>query len=162
MTELIALLTSVGGGWAYPAMAFFAFLESAAFVGLVIPGETAMLLGGVLAATSQVSLFDMIAGGVTVPFSATSPGTGLAASPGPRFSRAGWAGGWGPTAGTARNGCWSDEVARRRKPNRDSTPPAGQDADAGPASRPHRAIVISLAPPLARRPARGRHHSRRR
>src|SRR4030088_2755158 len=65
VTELIALLTSVGGGWAYPAVAFFAFLESAAFVGLVIPGETAMLLGGVLAATSQVSLFGMIAGGVT-------------------------------------------------------------------------------------------------
>lgn len=83
MTELIALLTSVGGGWAYPAVAFFAFLESAAFVGLVIPGETAMLLGGVLAATSQVSLFGMIAGGVTGAVLGDLAGYGLGRLAGP-------------------------------------------------------------------------------
>jgi membrane-associated phospholipid phosphatase len=38
--ELITLLTGVGGVWTYPAMGLFAFFESAAFVGLVIPGET--------------------------------------------------------------------------------------------------------------------------
>ena len=29
------------GGWAYPAVAGFAFLETGAFVGLAVPGETA-------------------------------------------------------------------------------------------------------------------------
>jgi len=45
-------------------MVLCAFLESAAFVGLVVPGETAMLLGGVLAASGQVNLAGMVAGGI--------------------------------------------------------------------------------------------------
>ncbi|HTF54233.1 MAG TPA: bifunctional DedA family/phosphatase PAP2 family protein [Pseudonocardia sp.] len=93
MRELIALLTSVGGGWAYPAMAFCAFLESAAFVGLVIPGETAMLLGGVLAATSQVSLFGMIAGGVIGAVLGDLAGYGLGRLAGPSV-RSGRMGRW--------------------------------------------------------------------
>ena len=93
MRELIALLTSVGGGWTYPAMAFFAFLESAAFVGLVIPGETAMLLGGVLAATSQVSLLGMIAGGVIGAVLGDLAGYGLGRLAGPSV-RSGRMGRW--------------------------------------------------------------------
>src|ERR687895_148637 len=34
------------GAWAYPAVAGFAFLETAAFVGLLVPGETAVVVGG--------------------------------------------------------------------------------------------------------------------
>jgi membrane-associated protein len=37
------------GAWAYPAVAGFAFLETGAFAGLLVPGETAVVVGGVVA-----------------------------------------------------------------------------------------------------------------
>jgi membrane-associated protein len=48
------------GWWAYPTVAAFAFLETAAFVGLVAPGETAVLVGGVVAARGEVELLPLI------------------------------------------------------------------------------------------------------
>jgi membrane-associated protein len=48
------------GAWAYPTVAAFAFLETAAFVGLVAPGETAVLVGGVVAARGEVELLPLI------------------------------------------------------------------------------------------------------
>jgi len=44
------------GTWTYALVAGLAFLETGAFVGLVAPGETAIVLGGVIAADGQVSL----------------------------------------------------------------------------------------------------------
>ena len=49
------------GAWAYPAVGAFAFLETGAFVGLVVPGETAVVVGGVVAANGDVELVPMIA-----------------------------------------------------------------------------------------------------
>jgi membrane-associated protein len=49
------------GAWAYPAVGAFAFLETGAFVGLVVPGETAVVVGGVVAANGDVELAPMIA-----------------------------------------------------------------------------------------------------
>ena len=40
-------------GWAYPAVAAFALLETGAFVGLLVPGETAVVVGGVVAAAGR-------------------------------------------------------------------------------------------------------------
>src|SRR5215208_8344073 len=48
------------GAWAYPAVAAFAFLETGAFVGLLVPGETALVVGGVLAAAGDVELVPLI------------------------------------------------------------------------------------------------------
>jgi membrane-associated protein len=48
------------GGWAYPAVAGFAFLETAAFVGLVVPGETAVVVGGVVAERGGVELVPLV------------------------------------------------------------------------------------------------------
>jgi membrane protein DedA with SNARE-associated domain/diacylglycerol kinase family enzyme len=48
------------GWWAYPAVAAFAFLETAAFVGLLAPGETAVVVGGVVAARGDVELLPLI------------------------------------------------------------------------------------------------------
>src|SRR5215207_1614863 len=48
------------GGWAYPAVAAFAFLETGAFVGLLVPGETAVVVGGVVAAAGDVELVPLI------------------------------------------------------------------------------------------------------
>jgi membrane protein DedA with SNARE-associated domain/diacylglycerol kinase family enzyme len=48
------------GAWAYPATAGFAFLETGAFVGLVVPGETAVVVGGVVAERGGVDLLPLI------------------------------------------------------------------------------------------------------
>jgi membrane protein DedA with SNARE-associated domain/diacylglycerol kinase family enzyme len=48
------------GAWAYPAVAAFAFLETAAFVGLAVPGETAVVVGGVVAERGAVELVPLI------------------------------------------------------------------------------------------------------
>jgi membrane-associated protein len=44
------------GAWTYALVAGLAFLETGAFVGLVAPGETAIVIGGVVAAQGDVSL----------------------------------------------------------------------------------------------------------
>jgi membrane-associated protein len=57
--DLEALLADVAetlGSWTYALVAGLAFLETGAFVGLVAPGETAIALGGVVAAQGKISL----------------------------------------------------------------------------------------------------------
>src|SRR5687768_13665706 len=49
------------GSWAYPAVAGLAFLETGAFVGLAVPGETAVVVGGVVASNGEVELAPLIA-----------------------------------------------------------------------------------------------------
>jgi membrane-associated protein len=49
-------LSDTLGAWTYALVAGLAFLETGAFVGLVAPGETAIVLGGVVAAQGDVSL----------------------------------------------------------------------------------------------------------
>jgi membrane-associated protein len=49
-------LSDTLGAWTYLLVAGLAFLETGAFVGLVAPGETAIVLGGVVAAQGGVSL----------------------------------------------------------------------------------------------------------
>lgn len=59
MPDLEGLLTDLSktlGPWTYALVAALAFLETGAFVGLVAPGETAIVLGGVVAAQGDVSL----------------------------------------------------------------------------------------------------------
>jgi membrane-associated protein len=48
------------GAWAYPAVAGFAFLETGAFVGLLVPGETAVVVGGVVAERGGVELVPLV------------------------------------------------------------------------------------------------------
>jgi membrane-associated protein len=48
------------GAWAYPAVAAFALLETGAFIGLLVPGETAVVVGGVVAASGDVELVPLI------------------------------------------------------------------------------------------------------
>jgi membrane-associated protein len=48
------------GAWAYPAVGVFALLETGAFVGLLVPGETAVVVGGVVAAEGDVQLVPLI------------------------------------------------------------------------------------------------------
>ncbi len=52
----LADLSDTLGAWTYALVGALAFLETGAFVGLVAPGETAVVLGGVVAAEGGVSL----------------------------------------------------------------------------------------------------------
>jgi membrane protein DedA with SNARE-associated domain len=58
-TALARALADVVGGLgvlAYPAVGGMAFLETGAFVGLIVPGETVVVVGGVAASHGDVSL----------------------------------------------------------------------------------------------------------
>jgi membrane protein DedA with SNARE-associated domain/membrane-associated phospholipid phosphatase len=48
------------GAWTYLLVGALAFLETGAFIGLVAPGETAMLLGGLVAGQGQISVVTLI------------------------------------------------------------------------------------------------------
>jgi membrane protein DedA with SNARE-associated domain/membrane-associated phospholipid phosphatase len=58
------LIEDVGtrlGKWTYLLVGVLAYLETGAFIGLVAPGETAVLVGGVVAGQGQISLLVLIA-----------------------------------------------------------------------------------------------------
>lgn len=56
MEPIFEAILGLGGTLAYVVIALLAFGEAAAFVGLVLPGEIAVVLGGVLASQGRVSL----------------------------------------------------------------------------------------------------------
>lgn len=49
------------GDWAYALVGLLAFLETGAFVGLVAPGETFVILGGVLAGEGTLNIVTLVA-----------------------------------------------------------------------------------------------------
>lgn len=49
------------GPWTYLVVGLLAFLETGAFVGLLVPGETAMLVGGAVAGQGVINVFLLIA-----------------------------------------------------------------------------------------------------
>jgi len=55
-----SFLSGLSGPWAYVVIALFVFAEDAIFVGFVIPGETAAVIGGVLCATGHLNVGVMI------------------------------------------------------------------------------------------------------
>ncbi len=64
MTSAEALLATLGdglGAWSYALVGGLAFLETSAFVGLIAPGELAVVLGGVLAGRGQMQLPALVA-----------------------------------------------------------------------------------------------------
>jgi membrane protein DedA with SNARE-associated domain len=63
LPDLEAALTDLSetlGAWTYAMVGGLAFLETGAFVGLVAPGETAVVLGGVVAAQGEVNFVAML------------------------------------------------------------------------------------------------------
>ncbi|HEY1357521.1 MAG TPA: VTT domain-containing protein [Thermoleophilaceae bacterium] len=48
------------GPWTYALVGVFAYLETAAFVGLVAPGETVIIAGGVIAGQGEIALLPLI------------------------------------------------------------------------------------------------------
>jgi undecaprenyl-diphosphatase len=94
--DLHSLLEDVSetlGAWTYLLVGVFAFAETGAFVGLVVPGETVMLLGGAVAGQGAIDIYLLIAvawfsawlGDTTSFFLGRRLGRGFALEHGPRF-----------------------------------------------------------------------------
>ena len=49
------------GPWTYLVVGALAFLETGAFLGFIAPGETAVIVGGLVAGQGQISLLVLIA-----------------------------------------------------------------------------------------------------
>jgi membrane-associated protein len=84
MTLLDSVL-SLPVPWAYLTIAVLVFAESALFIGFVLPGETAVLLGGVLAATGRPSLAALLVIVVTAAVAGDSVGFEVGRRLGPRL-----------------------------------------------------------------------------
>jgi undecaprenyl-diphosphatase len=64
LPNLEHLLIDIGerlGNWTYLLVGALAFFETGAFIGLIAPGETALLLGGLVAGQGQIDLLTLIA-----------------------------------------------------------------------------------------------------
>ena len=58
---LLEDISNTLGAWTYLLVGVFAFAETGAFVGLVVPGETTMLLGGAVAGQGAIDIYLLIA-----------------------------------------------------------------------------------------------------
>ena len=74
MREFVDALSTLTGWPALLLVGALAFGESAAFLGVFLPGETALLLGGALAATGRVSLPAMVVVAVVAAIAGDSVG----------------------------------------------------------------------------------------
>lgn len=108
---MTTLVQNLAGPPAYLAVGGFALLESAAFVGLVVPGESAMVVGGALAGLGHASLPVMILAAAVGAVLGDLVGYGLGRHLGPALRRSRW----GRAVGQAR---WAraDELIARRGP----------------------------------------------
>jgi membrane protein DedA with SNARE-associated domain len=64
LPDLAELLEDLGrtlGPWTYLLVGLMAFLEAAAFVGLFVPGETTIVVGGVVAGQGEIDIILLIA-----------------------------------------------------------------------------------------------------
>ncbi len=60
LQQLLENVSQALGKWTYLLVGAFAFLETGAFVGLVVPGETVMLLGGAVAGQGEIDIYLLI------------------------------------------------------------------------------------------------------
>jgi membrane-associated protein len=74
VSSLVDSILNLHGGAAYALVGGLAFSEAALFVGFVLPGETAVLLGGVLAHRGSVSLLGIAAVAVAAAITGDSVG----------------------------------------------------------------------------------------
>jgi undecaprenyl-diphosphatase len=61
LQQLLEDVSNTLGAWTYLLVGVFAFAETGAFVGLVVPGETVMLLGGAVAGQGAINIYLLIA-----------------------------------------------------------------------------------------------------
>jgi membrane protein DedA with SNARE-associated domain/membrane-associated phospholipid phosphatase len=93
LEKLLEDVANALGAWTYALVGFFAFAETGAFIGLIAPGETVMLLGGAVAGQGSIDLYVTIAlawtcavgGDVTSFFLGRRLGREFLLKHGPRF-----------------------------------------------------------------------------
>lgn len=85
MTALVNPLLHLPAAAAYSVIFLLVFAEAAIFVGFVLPGETAVVLGGVLAATHRISLAVLLAVVVVAAVTGDSVGYEVGRVLGPRM-----------------------------------------------------------------------------
>lgn len=90
MNHLSSVLLAVPGPIAYALIALLVFSEAALFVGFVLPGETAVFMGGVLAAAGVISLPALSAIVVTAAILGDAVGYGVGRRYGPRILQLGF------------------------------------------------------------------------
>jgi len=61
LQNLLEDVSEALGAWTYLLVGAFAFAETGAFVGLVVPGETVMLIGGAVAGQGAIDIYLLIA-----------------------------------------------------------------------------------------------------
>jgi undecaprenyl-diphosphatase len=61
LQSLLEDISETLGAWTYLLVGVFAFAETGAFVGLVVPGETVMTLGGAVAGQGEIDVYLLIA-----------------------------------------------------------------------------------------------------
>jgi membrane protein DedA with SNARE-associated domain len=91
--DALTRLAPALGDWTYPLVAVLAYLEAAAFVGLLVPGELTVVLGGAIARDGHVSIFKLfalvwlaaVAGDATGYLLGRRLGRGFLMRHGPRF-----------------------------------------------------------------------------
>lgn len=107
--SIFAAILGASGWPVYAAVAGLAFAEAALFVGLVLPGETALLLGGALAARHHVSLPALLVLATAAAITGDATGYLIGRTFGPRLraTRA------GRRIGPARWGRAEEFVAKR-------------------------------------------------
>jgi membrane-associated protein len=74
LNRLVAVFLSIPGPWVIGAVFFLSAAETALFVGFVVPGELAVILGGVLASRAHVPLPTILAASVVGPILGDSIG----------------------------------------------------------------------------------------
>ena len=87
MTGVTGWLEGVPSPLAYAAIGFLVFSEAALFLGFVIPGETAVLVGGLLASTGRLSLAAVLLVVVGAAIAGDSVGYEVGRRWGPRLLR---------------------------------------------------------------------------
>ncbi len=60
LEKLLEDVSQALGAWTYLLVAVFAFAETGAFVGLLVPGETVMILGGAVAGQGVIDIYLVI------------------------------------------------------------------------------------------------------
>lgn len=61
LQQLLEDVSNTLGAWTYLLVGVFAFAETGAFIGLVVPGETTMLIGGAVAGQGVIDVYLLIA-----------------------------------------------------------------------------------------------------
>ncbi|MGW0040264.1 DedA family protein [Rhodococcus sp. NPDC003348] len=87
MTALLERLQELEPLVVYLVVSAFVFVEDALLVGFVVPGETAAIVGGVIASQAHVQLWAMVAVVVVAAILGDTVGFGLGRRVGPRILR---------------------------------------------------------------------------